>query len=58
MRRTDLEHVIRAASAISDEREFLILGTASLLEPSPLRPTRQDGVTLRLLLWVLPVVSP
>ncbi|HTP26594.1 MAG TPA: DUF6036 family nucleotidyltransferase [Anaeromyxobacteraceae bacterium] len=45
MRRADLEHVIRAAAAISGEHEFVVLGTSSLLAsvpapPAPLERTR------------------
>jgi hypothetical protein len=35
MRRQDLEHVIRAASAISGERELVIVGSAALLGAVP-----------------------
>ena len=35
MRRRDLEHIIRAASGISGERELVIVGTASLLGAVP-----------------------
>ncbi len=35
MRRQDLEHIIRAASGISGERELVIVGTASLLGAVP-----------------------
>ena len=38
MRRSDLEHIIRAASGISGERELLIIGTASLLGTVPNPP--------------------
>jgi hypothetical protein len=45
MKRTDLEHVIRAAAAISGEHEFVVLGASSLLAtvpdpPAPLLRTR------------------
>lgn len=35
MRRQDLEHIIRAASAISGEREIVIVGSAALLGAVP-----------------------
>lgn len=38
MRRQDLEHVIRAASAISGEREIVIVGSAALLGAVPAPP--------------------
>lgn len=38
MRRTDLEHLIRAAAAISGELEFVVLGTSSLLASVPAPP--------------------
>jgi hypothetical protein len=38
MRRTDLEHVIRAAAAISGEREFVVVGASSLLASFPAPP--------------------
>ena len=38
MRRQDLEHVIRAASAISGERELVIVGSAALLGAVPEPP--------------------
>lgn len=44
MRRAELEHIIRASAAISGEREFVVVGTASLLAsradpPADLRET-------------------
>jgi uncharacterized nucleotidyltransferase DUF6036 len=38
MRRHELEHIIRAASVISGEREFVLVGTASLLASVPEPP--------------------
>ncbi|MGB8930249.1 MAG: DUF6036 family nucleotidyltransferase [Anaeromyxobacteraceae bacterium] len=49
MRRPDLEHVIRAAGAISGERELVIVGTSSLLGAVPDAPaalTRSRDVDL------------
>lgn len=43
MRRADLEHVVRAAAAISGEHELVVVGSSSLLAsvPEPPAPLRQ-----------------
>lgn len=43
MRRADLEHVIRAAAAVTGEREFVVVGSSALLAsvPSPPEPLQQ-----------------
>ncbi|CAN5617244.1 hypothetical protein BH24CHL9_BH24CHL9_04550 [soil metagenome] len=51
MRRVDLEHVLRAASAILDERDLLVIGSASVLasipeDRLPIEATRSDEADL------------
>lgn len=38
MRRVDLEHVLRAASAITNERDFIVIGSQSILGQFPDAP--------------------
>jgi hypothetical protein len=35
LNREDLEHIIRAAAAITDEYEFVVVGSQSILGPIP-----------------------
>lgn len=38
MRRVDLEHVLRAASAITNERDFIVIGSQAILGQFPDAP--------------------
>ena len=38
MNREDLEHIIRAAGEVTDEYEFIIVGSQSILGPIPYPP--------------------
>ncbi|HSV57952.1 MAG TPA: hypothetical protein VLJ19_03560 [Variovorax sp.] len=38
MNREDLEHIIRAAAEVTDEYEFVIVGSQSILGPIPYPP--------------------
>jgi hypothetical protein len=38
MNREDLEHIIRAAAAVTDEYEFVVIGSQSILGPIPNPP--------------------
>lgn len=38
MNREDLEHLIRAAATVTDEYEFVIVGSQSILGPIPYPP--------------------
>jgi len=38
MNRADLEHLIRAAAAVTNEYEFVIVGSQSILGPIPYPP--------------------
>ena len=38
MNREDLEHIIRAAGDVTDEYEFIIVGSQSILGPIPYPP--------------------
>ena len=40
MRRSDLEHLIRANGAIADDGELIIIGSQSILGQFPNAPTR------------------
>lgn len=51
MRRAELEHVLRAASAILGERDLLVIGSASVLasfpeDRLPVEASRSDGADL------------
>ena len=43
MTREELEHIIRASADVTDQYEFVIVGSQSILGAVP-RPTRQSGL--------------
>lgn len=54
MKRADLEHVIRAAAAVTGEYEFVIIGSQSILGPIPYPP---DELTMSMEADIYPLKS-
>lgn len=46
MKRVDLEHVLRAASAITNERDFVVIGSQAVLGQFPDAPADARGLVV------------
>lgn len=58
MKRTDLEHLIRAASAITKERDLVIIGSQAILGSIPDAPTRAPELVRSLEADMYPLSRP